>query len=273
MNKSPIINKDTLEKLYKKYNRREFVSPDPLEFLYDYKNIRDREIAGLIASSLAYGRVGQILKSVSTILNQMNPSPSAYLRNKNNNDIKKTFKDFKHRFTTGDDVSDLLIGIKFIIKKYGSLEKCFFSGLKREHETVLDALSTFAKEFPLTPTLSPKGRGEKMRCIIPSPANGSACKRLHLFLRWMVRNDEVDPGGWSKIPKSKLIIPLDTHMHKIGLMLGFTKRKQADAKTAMEITRAFAHYAHNDPVKYDFALTRFGIRDELCLSSLKKLTA
>ncbi|MBW2545477.1 MAG: TIGR02757 family protein, partial [Deltaproteobacteria bacterium] len=103
---------------------------------------------------------------------------------------------------------------------------------------------------------------------VPLPAKGSACKRLNLFLRWMVRRDDVDPGGWDDIPPSKLVIPLDTHMHRICLAFGFTKRKQADMKTALEITDSFRAIVPDDPVRYDFALTRLGIRKDAAPASL-----
>jgi len=118
-----------------------------------------------------------------------------------------------------------------------------------EDDTVIPALEGFAKAF--FPSGSP--------FLIPAPSKGSACKRLNLFLRWMVRQDEVDPGGWDLIPPSKLVVPLDTHMHRIGLLLSFTNRKQADLQTALEITDAFRKVAPHDPVKYDFVLTRLGI--------------
>lgn len=250
-----------LETLYKKYNRCEFVHPDPLEFLYKYPKAREREIVGLIASSLAYGRVAQILKSVSNVLGKMGSSPYEYLKKKSDKEITKDFSDFKHRFTTGCDKAGLLIGMKRVIKKHGSLEGCFRAGYEKDDETFMPALSFFV--------------GELSRCagcarlnLLPPPELGSACKRLNLYLRWMVRKDEVDPGGWEDLPSSKLIVPLDTHMYKIGKRFNFTKRKQADLKTAMEITRGFANILPKDPVKYDFALTRFGIRSELNIGSI-----
>ena len=239
--------------MYARYNRREFVHPDPLEFLYDYKDARDREVVALIASSLAYGRVRQILKSVSTVLSKMTPSPSAFLKNSTSAQIHKTFKNFKHRFTTDEDISCLLIGMKSAIEEHGSLEKCFLAGLRDEHDSIMPALSSFVLDLNLDLDLN----------LIPTPEKKSACKRLNLFLRWMVRKDEVDPGGWNKVPRSKLIVPLDTHMHRIARELGLTTRKQANLKTALEITEAFREVEPDDPVKYDFVLTRFGIRDDL----------
>lgn len=254
------INKNILEELYARYNCREYVHPDPLEFLYNYSNARDVEIAGLIASSLAYGNVKQILKSVDKVLSWLAPSPYNYLKKTDHPLMQKHFKNFKHRFTKGDDISYLLSGIKSALEKHGSLENCFLAGLKKEHETVIEALSAFKNHLDLDLDLN----------LLPSPHKGSACKRLNLFLRWMVRKDSVDLGIWRKVPKRKLIVPLDTHMHKIGLKLGFTKRKQANMKTAIEITRAFAKYAPDDPVKYDFVLTRFGIHDKLRKIPLKE---
>jgi uncharacterized protein (TIGR02757 family) len=103
------------------------------------------------------------------------------------------------------------------------------------------------------------------------PEKGSACKRIMLFLRWMIRNDEVDPGGWDKISPELLIVPLDTHMHTIGKILGFTERRNADMKTALEITRGFKKISARDPVKYDFCLTRFGIRREMQMNDLRSM--
>lgn len=251
--------KEFFESIYARLNRRDLVHPDPLEFLYNYPKVHDREIVAIIASTLAYGRVAQILKSVTTVLSKM-PSPATFLKSVSLESLQSTFRDFKHRFTTGSDVAWLLFGIKCTVEQYGSLEKCFVRGLKKNDETVLPALSKFVKKL-----VSPLE--DKQSFALPLPEKGSACKRLNLFLRWMVRRDEVDLGGWNSVPSSKLIIPLDTHMHKIGLLLGMTKRRQANMCTALEITSAFKKLVPEDPVKYDFALTRLGIRSEIDLET------
>ncbi|MEA2082996.1 MAG: TIGR02757 family protein [Thermodesulfobacteriota bacterium] len=248
------MNKKRLDQLYNQYNRREFVHPDPLEFLYNYKDVRDREIAGLVASSLAYGRVAQILKSVSCVLEHMD-SPANFLQRASRKLLLKTFADFRHRFTTGKDVSMMLFSIKSVVEQYGSLHHCFTASLNKDDETILPALSAFVERLTA-------GSDVCRNSLLPLPAGGSACKRLNLFLRWMVRRDDVDPGGWDDVPASKLIIPLDTHMHRISLALGLTKRRQPDMRTASEITAAFKTIICHDPVKYDFALTRLGIRKE-----------
>ncbi len=247
-----MMKKNFFEALYRKFNRRELIHPDPLEFLYRYSSSADREIVGLIASSLAYGRVQQILKSVEKILTIMDPSPYAYLMYTPDTKIEEALADFKHRFNTGKDIARLLISAKHLIKEYGSLNRCFLAGYNEEDETIIPALTAFAQKLDV---------GDNY--LIPTPGLGSACKRLHLYLRWMVRCDEVDPGGWYGIPSSKLIVPIDTHMHKIAKKLGLTKRSSADANTALEITEGFKTVSPNDPVRYDFVLTRFGIRNDM----------
>jgi len=252
--------KGILDTLYDSYNRRRFVSPDPLEFLYHYNERSDREIVGLLASSLAYGKVSQIVKSISFVLERMTPSPCRFLENASPESLSDTYRPFKHRFTTGDELAAMLLGMKKVIMKYGSLHNCFTSALSDDSETIIPAISAFVKELK-------SADHQKSTSLLPLPAKGSACKRLNLFLRWMVRCDEVDPGGWSDISPSKLLIPLDTHMHRICLKLGLTRRKQADIKTAIEITDAFRTIVPHDPVRYDFALTRLGIRQETDITS------
>lgn len=260
MNK-PAKNKKIFDKLYLQYNRREFISPDPLQFLYNYNSAKDKEIVGLIASSLAYGNVKQIIKSVGRVLAKLGPSPHKFLMENSGEQITMIFRTFKHRFTTGKDIALLLIGAKNTILKYGSLERCFMKGLNKGHTDVIPALSSFVNSLA-------NAAGKKRLTLLPSPEKGSACKRLNLYLRWMIRRDDVDIGDWNDILPSRLIVPLDTHMFNIGRRLGFTNRKQADLKTAVEITNAFASVSPEDPVKYDFALTRLGIRSELSIDDL-----
>ncbi len=249
------ITKERLEGLYALYNHREFVHPDPLEFLYGYPDPLERELVGLIASSLAYGRVVQILKSVGFVLERMGPSPRAFLMESSPKEIIAVFSGFRHRFTTGEDMAAMLLGARDVIGRYGSLYECFMDCYNEHEETVLPALSMLVGHFDCNL------RNQK-NSLLPSPHRGSACKRLNLFLRWMVREDRVDPGGWPGIPASKLVVPIDTHMHRICLDLNMTRRKQADMRTAIEITHSFREMAPDDPVRYDFALTRLGIRKD-----------
>ncbi|OGV32460.1 MAG: TIGR02757 family protein [Lentisphaerae bacterium GWF2_45_14] len=252
------------EKIYHQLNKRELVHPDPLEFLYRYQNKEDREIAGLIASSLAYGRVTQILKSVESVLGKLSLSPSIFISETDPREFRRMFGGFKHRFTDGHEIASLLTAIKEVKSEYGLLEVCFKEGLRRNNsqENCLGALSFFVKEI----TRYFEG-GETY--LVPHPEKGSACKRLNLFLRWMVRKDDVDSGDWEGIERKLLLVPLDTHMNNICKILGFTARKSADMKTVLEISRAFAKINPDDPVKYDFALTRLGIHPDMKISDLK----
>ena len=246
--------KETLDGIYTRFNRPEYIHPDPLEFLYHYEHPRDIEIVGLVASSLAYGRVAQILKNVSRVLDVMGPSPFDYLVSSSRHSLERDFAGFRHRFTSGSDIAALLWGARGLIAEYGSLNACFVTGLRPEDETVLPAMTKFVEEME-------KRAGCRLDFILPSPKRKSACKRLNLFIRWMVRRDNVDPGIWSGIPSSKLIVPMDTHMHRICRRLGFTQRRQADLCAALEATKAFSRISPEDPVKYDFALTRPSIAD------------
>ena len=244
--------RETLEELYACYNRREFIHPDPLEFVHEYPDPLDREVVGMVASALAYGRVQQILKSVAEVLGLMGEAPSQFLGEHSFRGLQKVFKDFRHRFTGGDQLAGLLFGLKQVIRRHESLQACFIGHCSPNDDSVLPALTAFVGEL----------RAEipcEMDMLLPSPGKGSACKRLNLFLRWMVRADDVDPGGWRRVAPGLLIVPLDTHMHRIGLEAGLTRRRQADIRTALEVTQAFRNIVPKDPVRYDFALTRLGI--------------
>ena len=241
-----------LERLYRQYQRRDFVHPDPLEFLYGYDNPADREIVGFVAASLAYGRVRQIVKSISTVLAPMGSSPSCYVEHTTKRMLRRTFRNFRHRFSTGGELVELLVGIRRVRGIYGSLHACMMHHLRESDDTVVPALARMTEELR-------GGRSSPCNSLLPLPAAGSACKRLNLYLRWMVRRDGVDVGDWADIPSSKLVVPLDTHMHRISIGLGFTKRTQADMKTVIEVTAAFRDIAPADPVRYDFVLTRPGI--------------
>lgn len=241
-----------LEDIYSRYHHRKYVHPDPLEFLYYYDDLQDREIVGLVASSLAYGRVTQILNSVKKILDKMGASPYEYLMSSSPSSLKFDFVSFKHRFTPGDEVALLLSAARGLINEFGSLNNAFLKGYNDKHQDVLPAILAFSENINIF--------AQNSCCsLMPSHEGGSAFKRLNLYLRWMVRNDEVDPGGWQGIPASKLLIPLDIHMWRLSGILGFTSRKQADIKTVMEVTESLKDIDKKDPIRYDFALTRIGI--------------
>ncbi|MDR0953388.1 MAG: TIGR02757 family protein [Elusimicrobiota bacterium] len=254
-----MISKVFLEKIYKQYNKPGLISPDPLQFVQNYTSNKDKEIAALIAASLAYGNVKQIIKTVGRVLEPMGKSPRSFLLKTDKKTLNKLFTGFKYRFTTQTELVNFLNAITQILKENGSLENLFYSFYK-EDKNFLSALRSFAAKLRSY---------DKVDTLIPNPAKNSALKRLNLFLRWAVRKDSVDPGFWDKIPTSGLIVPLDVHMHRAAKKLGLTKRKQADMKTALEISAAFSRLCPHDPIKYDFCLTRFGIRDDMSEDDLK----
>jgi uncharacterized protein (TIGR02757 family) len=251
--------RNILEKLYKRYNRRELISPDPLQFLYHYSDPADIEITAFLASALAYGRVQQIEKSLTNLLERMGDSPYEFVVNFDKNK-RRTLKDFKHRFTTGNDISDLLTLFKTIIGKYGSIEQYFVRGYNPGDSNIIPALTKFCNSLLDIHAAGHKGQATRgLKYLLVSPAGGSACKRLNLFLRWMVRDDDVDAGLWKSIDKAKLIVPVDVHMGRLCKILGLYDRKTVSLPAAAEITESFAEIEPADPVKYDFALSRIGI--------------
>jgi len=251
--------KDVLEKLYEKYNRRELISPDPLQFVYRYSNPADMEIAAFLASSLAYGRVQQIEKSLNILLGRMGESLCDFVINFDK-DKRQTLKDFKHRFTTGDDISDLLTLLRAIVNRCGSIERYFAMGYNPDDKNIIPALSLFCDSLLDIHAAGRRGQPARgLKYLLVSPAGGSACKRLNLFLRWMVRDDDVDAGLWKSIDKAKLIVPVDVHMGRLCKIMGLYDRESVSLSTAIEITESFAEIEPTDPVKYDFALSRIGI--------------
>ncbi len=247
----PLELRERLENAYNKYNRREFIHPDPLEFLWKYSSTEDREIVGLIASGLAYGRVVQILKSTEKVLDVLGPAPSAFLREVSIEELSGALTGFKHRFTTSFEMATLLKSASKLQKEWGLLGKML--GAFISEGTYQNALERFSANLL-------EGAGLEKCSLLPRPSLGSACKRLHLFMRWMIRKDEVDPGGWEWISPSVLVVPLDVHMFRAAGALGFTVRKTASSAAAFEITESFRAISPDDPVKYDFALTRMGIQ-------------
>jgi len=254
--------KDVLEDLYSKYNRARLIKPDPLQFVYKYTEPADMEIVAFLAADLAYGRVLQIEKSLTTIFALMGESPWAFVCdfNEDRRDILRTFK---HRFTTGDDISDLLALLRRVLLEYGSIEKFFLRGCDPADANIVPALTTFCASLSQMYAAEHKGRVSRgLNYLLASPERHSPCKRLNLFLRWMVRDDRVDAGLWKSVDKAKLIVPLDVHMGRLCRILGLYSRKTASLAAALKITESFLEIQPADPVKYDFALSRIGILED-----------
>lgn len=261
--------KAVLDTLYEKYNHHRLIKPDPLQFVYHYSRPADMEIAAFLASALAYGRVQQIEKSLNNLFERIGDNPYEFVMNFNNHK-RRTLKDFKHRFTAGDDISDLLKLFKTIINTHGNIERYFGRGYNPDDKNIIPALTKFSKSL-----LDMHATGHKeqisngLKYLLVSPTGGSACKRLNLFLRWMVRDDDVDAGLWKSIDKAKLIVPVDVHMSRLCKILGLYNRKTVSLSVAVEITERFADIEPDDPVRYDFALSRIGIVEN-CNGQLRR---
>jgi len=235
-----------LEEQYARYNRRELAAGDPVSFLYRYQDPLDREVAGLMAALLAYGRLATIVRAVADMLGRLGDEPRRFLLGAGDAHLERACRGFVHRRWDASSMCRLLAGTRRILRESGSLEAAFRVNVSPDDRSVVRALEGFVAQL----SGSPSGMGH----LLPTPRRGSACKRLFLFLRWMVRRDEVDPGGWSCVRPAQLVVPLDVHMHRVCTALGLTRRRQADLRAALEITDAFRCLRPDDPVRYDFAL-------------------
>ncbi|MHC4389186.1 MAG: TIGR02757 family protein [Planctomycetota bacterium] len=248
-----------LDILYAKYNHQQCIRPDPLQFAYRYSTQSDMEIAAFLAAELAYGRVKQIEKSLDELFGRMENSPFEFIRDFDNKNRRK-LTGFKHRFTTGESLSDLLALLKRVLSQYGGLEKFFLRGYGPTDQNIIPALTEFCDSLLDMHAKTYKGSISRgLGYLLPRPSKGSACKRLNLFLRWMVREDKVDAGLWKSVDKAKLIVPLDVHMFRLCKILGLCERSSPSLAAAEEITGSFREIEPNDPTKYDFALSRIGI--------------
>jgi uncharacterized protein (TIGR02757 family) len=251
--------KVALEQLYAKYNRQSCIKPDPLQFVYRYSTRGDMEIAAFLATELAYGRVKQIENSLNNLFARMEDRPFEFVLNFDKKKRRK-LKDFKHRFTTGDSLSELMMLLRRVLCRYGDLEEFFLEGYSQRDKNIIPALTEFCDSLlDMHARTQKRPVSEGLSYLLPRPSKGSACKRLNLFLRWMVREDKVDAGLWKSVGKAKLIVPLDVHMFRLCRILGLCERSSPSLAAAEEITSSLLEIEPNDPIKYDFALSRVGI--------------
>lgn len=245
-----------LERLYERLNHPQMVAPDPLEQVLKFPEHADREIVALISAVLSYGNIATIKASAESVLERMGASPRRYVLDRDAEAIRRDFKGFRHRVTRGEELAALLLGAREAIQESGSLGAAFQEGIAAGEDTLLPALERFVMRLRAF-------HGPAPWHLLSAPSSGSACKRLNMLLRWMVRRDAVDPGGWAVGMESKLVMPLDTHMFRLARAMGLTTRKTADLRAALEVTERFRFLRPEDPVRYDFALTRLGIRGDL----------
>jgi uncharacterized protein (TIGR02757 family) len=252
-----------LDELYLHYDHR-FVDPDPLQLVRAQDADEDREVVGLIASALAYGNVLQIKRSISAVLAALGDRPARAVRRLDPRAAANRLQRFRHRFNDGRDVACLLFFVRQMLEQDGSVEGFFARGLEAGAADVGPALVSFSARALALDHGGLYGRrglpaGAGVRFFFPSPLDGSACKRLNLYLRWMARRDGVDLGIWRSVDPAGLVIPLDAHIYAIARRVRLTRYRSPGWPMAIDITRKLRRLDPADPVKYDFAFHRMGL--------------
>jgi len=239
------------------------IEPDPLQLVLRYDDPRDQEVAGILAAAFAYGRADIVVANVGGVLDRMAPSPYLYLTTFTPAEARRTFAGFYHRFHKTPELVALLTCLAAAIREHGTLGELFRVCYDDSDADIGPSLTRFVE------ALIGRRRTKALDYLLTSPANGSACKRMNLFLRWMVRRTPPDLGIWPFVDPAKLIMPVDTHIHRIATFLGLNNRKTADWKTARALTNRMTKFDPADPVRYDFAICRLGILD-LCSRKRQK---
>jgi len=258
MTKTDVSIKKRLEYHYKKFNNSNFTS-DPIEFPHRFKNYYDIEISALLSSLLAYGNISQIKKSLGVLHSIMENRPNEFVKNYKNDRLENKLKSYKHRFYSNQDIINLFKVLNRIYINYDSLNYLFLLYYSESEVNLKNTISAFSNN--MIGLFTKEGQLTKgIKFMFPDPIKGSACKRMNLFLRWMIRKDKVDFGLWNGIPTFKIIIPVDTHVYQIAKELKFTKRKIISWNMAEEITENLKRFDALDPIKYDFALCHLGVQ-------------
>ena len=250
-----------LDALYSDYNREDSAA-DPVHRVRPYADPADREIAGFCAAALAFGRVASVLNSIDTLLRIMGPRPAAFVRAFDPAAPHADLRAMVPRWTRGAALVALLWVLRQMLDRAGSVEGFFVEGLDAGAGDIGPALDSFSTRALALDLRAAYGRVPKRAGVcyfFPRPSAGSACKRLNLFLRWMVRRDAIDLGVWTRVPASKLIVPLDTHVIRLGRCLGLTRYTSPGWKMAADITAALRRLDPDDPVRFDFSICHVGM--------------
>lgn len=253
-----VNNKDLkkqLDLLVKKYNQPNFIENDPISIPHRFSKLQDIEIIGFWVAMLAWGQRITIINKSNELLELMDNAPYDFIMNHEETDLKR-FLNWKHRTFQPTDTLYFLDFFKRYYKENESLETAFSQFLKPNDTQVENALIGFNQLF-----FNHENAPKRTQKHIATPARKSTCKRLNMFLRWMVRKDEsgVDFGLWKSIKTTQLLMPLDVHVDRVGRHFGLIERKQTDWKTVLELTENLKQFDKNDPVKYDYALFGLGV--------------
>jgi len=250
-----------LDTLYASYNADRAVT-DPIWIVHRYERPDDREVVAFIAAALAFGRVQSILNSIDGMLQVMGPSPAAFVRAFDPARDRRKFDHLVHRWTKGIDMAALVWVMHQMVRDRGSIEGFFATGLPPDAIDVGEGLQSFSTRALALDHKAVYGRLKSrpgVAYFFSRPSSGGACKRLNLFLRWMVRRDQVDLGVWTRVRPGQLIVPLDTHVIRVGQCLRLTRLKSPGWRMAADITRALRELDPVDPVRFDFSICHLGM--------------
>jgi uncharacterized protein (TIGR02757 family) len=257
----PIELKPALDRMYTGFNAPNSAS-DPIQIVRRFTHRDDQEVVGFCAGALAFGRVSSVLQSIERVVAVMGESPGAYVRRFDPVVEGPKFAPIVHRWIGGRDLVALLWILRQMLEESGSLENFFLEGHPPDAADVGPALDEFSRRalaFDLSPAYGRLPKRPGVCYFFPRPSSGSACKRLNLFLRWMVRKDALDLGTWTRVPAGLLVVPLDTHIVRLGQCLRLTRYSSPGWRMAADITRALRAIDPVDPVKYDFSLCHLGM--------------
>ena len=252
-----------LERLYAAFNQTES-AVDPVQVVRRYTTPADREVVAFCASALAFGRVANVLSAVESLLAVLGDSPAAFVRDFDPAHDGGRLRPLVHRWIRGVDLIALLWILRRMIAEAGSIEGFFLEGHPASASDVGPALNRFAaraRAIDLDEVYGDRNSRRGVTYFFPRPEAGSACKRLNLFLRWMVRRDAVDLGVWSGLSPSKLVVPLDTHVIRVGRCLGLTRYRSPGWRMASEITESLRRLDPEDPVRFDYSICHLGMMD------------
>ncbi|HXD74419.1 MAG TPA: TIGR02757 family protein [Vicinamibacterales bacterium] len=253
--------KAVLDRLYAGFNYPDSAT-DPIQIVRRYTCNDDREVVGFCAASLAFGRVASVLQSIERLVAIMGPHPAAYVRGFDPAREAPRFNGLVHRWTRERDIIALLWIIRQMLERSGSIEGFFLDGYDPAAPDLASALDSFSARAMALDLKAAYGRVPKRTGVsyfFPRPSKGSACKRLNLFLRWMIRRDALDLGVWTRVPASKLVVPLDTHVIRVGRCLQLTHYQSPGWKMASDITASLARIDPDDPTRYDFSICHLGM--------------
>lgn len=256
----PLTLKPTLDGLYDTFNV-ENSATDPIQLVRRYARSDDQEVVAFCAAGLAFGRVMSIMQSIDRLLGIMGERPAEFVRRFDPARDAHLLEGYVHRWIRGVDVVALLWILTQILERSQSIEQFFLDGDPggEDVRAGLDAFSSAAMALDLTAAYGRVPKRPGVAYFFPRPSVGSACKRLNLFMRWMVRRDELDLGIWTRVSPARLIVPLDTHVIRVGRCLRLTQHVSPGWRMAADITRALRTLDASDPVKYDFSVCHLGM--------------